>query len=415
MGLRREQGIRYDIIFGADTCKADMAIVDDGSGNHNNLFNVKITPKSPEALPKPNEEAVVVEQPEAKTETSPAPKDLDTHALDQATAPVHHPEQSTKDLDATTHVSTSDKAAAHSDDTANSDIFVDASNVEEGEHDAPLLRHETLSAGPEEEDDGEDDEPSHYYNDDRGLEHDAPLMKHETLGLDIVDEHQVPLFRHETMMEDDTARSPPSGAVGLALDNAIVDDRDVEDFPTDQVSIMEHLRRTSMRLPEDETAIEGTPPSPSMASPASSAENALTKTSSDVSQLSSQLDAIDESAEEDHDNRKHDHHNSHKHEQQPSVRVELLTPPMTPLIAEMEVDEGRFQSMPTEIPQSVSKGTRNRADNSTDNISNKSSTPANEDVIRQGPAAGLLSFVKGYVIGLSTWFAGLCGGTGRAT
>lgn len=410
-------------------------IVDDGSGNRNNLLNVEVAEKQADAptkpavgLPKPTEQAAVIEQPYTKTEAAPAHTDIQTHSLDQATAPVQNPEQSTKSIQPVEAESSQKSTKPEQSDATHEEapLFRHESFItspEDEVQDPPLFRHESLSAGPEDDED-RDDEPAHYYDQEDA----GPLLKHETIGMDIPDEHEVPLFRHETMTDHVQDASSVQQPLGLAIEETEMSNLEHEDFPTDPVAIMQRLRRLSTHMPRDETVVEGTPPSPSMAASRRSSvgDGSAPRSISEMSEHSpSPLDAINEAPEEDssaqpeevHKTRRkyRDHRHGQKHDQQRNVPVELLTPPMTPLVAETEGDEGRFQSLPSELSQSMSEQVKKLSDDSTDNVVSSESVTATDGVKSQQPDQGLVTLIKGFIYGFGAWFAGLCGGPSRAT
>ena len=235
----------------------------------------------------------------------------------------------------------------------------------------------------------------------------------------------------------------------------------VEQFPTKQNDIIEHIRRVSISMPEEEVIAAGTPPSPVAARRGSDTASSLARTVSNTSDVSgSPLDPINEGEEEspkdssehkpdpkevlldsvmaaailkhgpdssakkqtkddeqEHD-RKHHHHRAHQFERERSGPAEPLTPPMTPIVNELEVsDGGRFDSFESSMGNPESDSTRKRSDNTTDNITAKNSiasTPT-EAMISSEKQDGFIAMFRGFFYGFSSWFTSLCGGSGRAT
>lgn len=83
-------------------------------------------------------------------------------------------------------------------------------------------------------------------------------------------EDKVPLFAHECIQPPPggfetrpPARYEPVKSKLSIQENAIdFDDPSLEEFPTERNAILEHIRSCEARLPEDETNVEGIPPSP---------------------------------------------------------------------------------------------------------------------------------------------------------
>jgi len=107
---------------------------------------------------------------------------------------------------------------------------------------------------------------------------------------------------------------------------------------------------------------------------------------------------------------------SHKHQQSHTGPIELLTPPMTPDMRESDlVEEERFQP----FPSAASEPTKHiqSADEQQDEIVKKD-TPKFESMEideQSNKARSIFATIKELFLGLGTWFAGLLGGTGRAT
>ena len=84
------------------------------------------------------------------------------------------------------------------------------------------------------------------------------------------DEDKVPLFAHECIQPPPggfETRVPPNGVPvksKLSIQETAIDfdDPSLEDFPTERRAILEHFRHSQNRLPEDQTNVEGIPPSP---------------------------------------------------------------------------------------------------------------------------------------------------------
>ncbi|TAQ83404.1 hypothetical protein B7494_g8271 [Chlorociboria aeruginascens] len=79
-------------------------------------------------------------------------------------------------------------------------------------------------------------------------------------------EERAPLFAHECM-EPPTREEPiyrKSPQPSKSVEEAIIDPNDpnVEEFPSERFSILEHVRTVGTRLSEDQTSFEGIPPSP---------------------------------------------------------------------------------------------------------------------------------------------------------
>ena len=99
---------------------------------------------------------------------------------------------------------------------------------------------------------------------------DFDLQDTASSGAVTPDEDKVPLFAHECIQPPpggfETATPPKREPIKSKLsiqETAIdFDDPSLEDFPTDRYGILEHFRNSQNRLPEDQTIVEGIPPSP---------------------------------------------------------------------------------------------------------------------------------------------------------
>lgn len=337
---------------------------------------------------------------------------IDTHVLGDATAPIQEPEHSTgHDLPASDH-----NLFKHETPTPNSHQM--------------LFKHESLHSdsgvhisspvefGVEDEEDEEDVAVS------------SPLFRHESLAA-IHTEHDgpSPLFRHESMSPIDvrhSTRSVRSSSTSSFKSRPFEDDDiadpSLERFPTERDGIMAHLDRASSRLPEDETDVEGNPPSPCLsqksftASPSFSApkennEHLGCIDEDDAEALSPERATPQESSDKPVVPVTNiDKLLGQKKETSPKLSISPvhepvnqgpLTPPMTP-IDELQgnggahdgsVDNSTSQLKKTETP-------RTRKDNSTDHIASRSSSISSKKD-KEGDSSAPSFW---------TWMSRLCGG-----
>ena len=304
--------------------------VDDGFGNRNNLLVVEA----------PRKDSAVSQIDDAPESTKPHNADVKPFA---AVPTILEPFNARDQPDV--------------DDESPADEAADFSDAED--HMPPLFRHESLGQVVDDQGvDDQDDEPTHYHDNEHiedimdENDHGAPLFRHETIAQP---SHEAPLFRHESSLMDNyhadvDEMSPRTGRRSntskAAPDARTSPSPNVHKFPTDPVMIVDHIRRSTMRLPRDETAVEGTPPSPSLASARSSSERSLDRSVSSAGQLGMINEAEEEmshtndgDAEPAHPNRYH----GHKHDLSQFGPIELLTPPMTPEMVVEIVKDGKFE------------------------------------------------------------------------
>lgn len=443
-------------------------IVDDGSGNRNNVIVVEA----------PRNDSIV------------------SLASQQVSKPVEHsPVQEAESKTLLNEEAPKEEApmvnAAYEE--AESQAGAEAIEKETPATHVPLFRHETSM---EESDDvDQDDEPSHYnqkeddvYNGDDDEASGAPLMRHETSpSTNHVEEDSAPLLRHETVaskepeVESEVDAAPlfrhesidsgsprkqrktssTSRSHSMSSDSkpdVLHPDTVIEKLPTEHNALMAHLERVSSRLSDDDTVITGSPSSPAVASVSPQARS-VPRSASDASSTSiPQLGAIHEDEEEglsaeasahidqvidfsavlaaaaadrdgklgqlsgkampqQHQHQIH-HHHALKHQQSGASLAELLTPPMTPDMNDNNVtDQGSFAPFGEELRQAPSEEMQQRRkDRSTDNFESKTSTPASETPSKPDqPATSLVARVKGLLSGVGTWFVGLPRGSGLAT
>lgn len=87
----------------------------------------------------------------------------------------------------------------------------------------------------------------------------APLFQYEAHEVETPAEERAPLFDHERAASVSTPPDPSPSVQEEAID---VNDPTLEQFPADRPSILAHMKSAESRLSEDETIINGVPPSP---------------------------------------------------------------------------------------------------------------------------------------------------------
>nr|POF05942.1 hypothetical protein CFP56_53329 [Quercus suber] len=137
---------------------------------------------------------------------------------------------------------------------------------------SPLLQHEVATAQPHQNvsntrDDVLDDD---YDGDDDSEDEGPPLLSHERTTSSSPGEPHSPLSRHTSHSSGNLAMSlaasSPRAAMQVEPKIAThmlpinLDDPSLERFPTDEKGILEHIRRTSINLAQDETTAESLSP-----------------------------------------------------------------------------------------------------------------------------------------------------------
>lgn len=386
-------------------------IVDDGAGNRNNRL--------------------VVEAPASKDITA-QDSILDMHVMDQATAPIHHPEETTNhqsihasdnqsvptitaDTAATT-APTTDEVHAESQNMFSHETLLPVPSSEQDQLSQDSLHSDIITSSPAEYEvqDDEDDE------DDDQLA--SPLFRHESLAPirtgneedgEEEEEAFIPLFRHESMSplearSHSSARSMRSNSASshksFPFDTEDIHDPSLEKFPTERDGIMAHLQRTSSRRADDETDFDGNPLSPSL-SATRSLSDASSPSISMAKESSEHLDSIDE--DEELSPEADDKEAASLQESKPELKLGLgigdvskpgdklesaskfsvspileqvnrgpPTPPMTPIIDEPQAKSGaRDGSLEDSSPKLDTPDTpRAPKDNSTDHIASPSTS-----------------------------------------
>lgn len=341
--------------------------------------------------------------------------------MDQVTAPIHHPEETTN------------HQSLHANDdqsvpTITADSAPTTAPTRDGVHaeSQNLFSHETLLPVPSSEQDMITSSPAEYE-----VQHDededdddpiaSPLFRHESLGhirtgheehVEEEDETFIPLFRHESMSpieaRSHSARSMRSNSASshrsFPFDAEDINDPSLEKFPTERDGIMAHLQRTSSRRADDETDFDENPLSPSL-SATRSLSDASSPSTSMAKESSGNLDSIDEdeelspeaevnepaSVQEPKPELKLGLGTGHvgkpgdKPESVPKFSITPIleqvnhgppTPPMTPIIDEPQAKSGaRDGSVEDFSPHLDTPDTpRARKDNSTDHTANRSTS-----------------------------------------
>jgi len=175
--------------------------------------------------------------------------------------------------------------------------------MESTPHEHKLLPHEALSPATH----NEDDDAIEPYN--------APLLRHESLSATSPEQQYSPLLRHESIglasaqpaspTTQKLAGSPVRRSVRSGVQyEADPNDPTLERFPTSHEEIMKHIQRTHTRLPEDEThdsTTGGSPASSNAVSDASSSFSGIPALSS-VQEADEQLEKIRHAEEEEVEN-----------------------------------------------------------------------------------------------------------------
>lgn len=135
---------------------------------------------------------------------------------------------------------------------------------------APLMKHEyfTLPTQVRDQRDAKPEESDH--GDEHGVEHDGPpLLQHESLAPASEEQTQAPLMRYESMAlghhKHDADAGPGAFSPSVSslssshssMEHAVApepgpNDHSLEHFPSDQDGIFAHIRRASMTAAEDE-------------------------------------------------------------------------------------------------------------------------------------------------------------------
>lgn len=334
-----------------------------------------------------------------------------------------------------------------SDESDNNDDGAEYDDADDDDEQPPLLEHE---AGPFERVDSKHISPlktgSFIFDSPAEMETEAndqfadderdapcPLFRHETGAAVDVDPDEAPLFRHESMSPvEPLPVSSPRSRKHRPLNHQDVNDPSLEPFPTDEAGILARLQRVETRNRDDDVVFEGTPPSPLLTQTKSFSPQAPPALMTNEINDMSHLDSIDEAEETDDA----EENNIDKSAEKKDPNVEPIpiaikvqdmsqvddnpsfadpsnrgppTPPMTP------TEHVRSKAAPHDGPADTHDlprvgSPRSRKDNVTDHIANrpsperKLSKPAAEEQVEHSPMSKLW-----------VWFAGLCGGQGRAT
>lgn len=382
--------------------------VDDGAGNRNN----KLVVKAPASKDITAQDSI-----------------LDMHVMDQATAPIHYPEETTNHQSlhanddhsapsitadsAPSTAPTTDEVHAESQNLFSHETLLPVPSSEQDQLSYDSLNSDIITSSPAEyevqddEDDGDDDQIG------------SPLFRHESLapirtGHEDGEEDEeafIPLFRHESMSPLEarsSARSMRSSSTSshksFPFDAEDINDPSLEKFPTERDGIMLHLQRTSSRRADDETDFDGNPLSPSL-SATRSLSDASSPSISMAKESSEHLDAIDE--DEELSPEADGNEAASVHEPKPELKLGLgiddvgkpgdklesaskfsvspileqvnrgpPTPPMTPIIDEPQAKSGaRHGSLEDSSPHLDTPDTpRARKDNSTDHVASRSTS-----------------------------------------
>jgi hypothetical protein len=425
----------------------ECALVDDGTGIRNNLLTVEEMPEPKkddaahaQTLQNSQEEKVPAASQPTDAHTKQASSVLDVEDDDDDDDDDGIPE-SEKNLFRHETIQVADNSGESDIDEIDQ---VEHENEDDEDEEPPLLDHE---AGPFERvdsqyitplqtDDYVFDDPAEVGNErNEDVEDDevgAPLFRHETGGQSDLDPDEAPLFRHESLSPMDVMPLSPMSRKNRKLNSEDVNDPSLEPFPTDEAGIQARIQRAATRLREDDVVFEGTPPSPSLIQTKSFSPQAppAALPHGETSDLS-HLDAIAESEEaDDADNTTLTEDTMQfvpvdfkvqdvaELDSSPSFTLppdvpnrDPPTPPMTPTKDNKTKTAHHDGSADLQDSPNV-KDSRSSQKNMTDHIASR---PSPSETTKAAQSTGKGEPKDSLASNLWVWFAGLCGGQGRAT